>query len=469
MKIFFTVFCSILSIQLFAQSVGVGTANPDNSAALDISNTSKGLLIPRMTMVQRVAIQNPSEGLIVYQKDGDEGFWCYDGTGWDPLVKLPRNPSHNKVLTYCDGTLIWATGGVCPVFINGIDCEGAVNSGTLSSGSQANNVSSTISYTGGNGGSYETQVIPSTGVTGLTATLNAGTLANGNGILTYNITGAPNISGTASFLLKFGGQTCTLNRTVIFGSTGFQFPTCREGVDLVNYHNASIPYGLLTDQEGNVYRTVEIGTQTWMAENLKTSTYRNGVAINPIINVVENGGSYSGMDTAWRNNTTGAYTNYNSYSVNECPFGKLYNWYAVVNSNQICPEGWRVPTKSDWNKLVKYVDGNADTTCDVSECIQSLIAGGKLRTINDFWWNFLGTPENVGATNSVGFSSAGAGFYRTQDNAYAGALRFTALWGSSELSSSLGYAFVIVGNDTGAGGAGYAKNEWGFSVRCVRD
>ena len=101
-----------------------------------------------------------------------------------------------------------------PGVISVLDCAAATNNGTLKQGSAASGVSSSVPYTGGNGGVYSAQSITSTGVTGLTATLSAGTLANGSGSLNYTISGTPVGAGTASFALSLGGQSCTLIRDV---------------------------------------------------------------------------------------------------------------------------------------------------------------------------------------------------------------------------------------------------------------
>ncbi|PWN57539.1 hypothetical protein C1634_025635, partial [Chryseobacterium viscerum] len=103
--------------------------------------------------------------------------------------------------------------------VSSLDCSGAVNSGTLTEGSAVSGVSSVISYTGGNGGLYNAQSVSSTGVTGLTATLASGTLANGNGSVTYTISGTPSGSGTASFSISICGQSCILTREVISSIT----------------------------------------------------------------------------------------------------------------------------------------------------------------------------------------------------------------------------------------------------------
>ncbi|MFM7079857.1 MAG: hypothetical protein ACKOYC_08715, partial [Bacteroidota bacterium] len=127
-----------------------------------------------------------------------------------------------QILTYCNGVPTWTTGGQCPPTgtIAAFNCGSATNTGTLTQGVAASGASSSVPYTGGNGGTYNGQTIASTGVTGLTATLAAGNFANGAGNLTYNITGTPTGNGTASFALNIGGQSCFLGMTVNTSSAG---------------------------------------------------------------------------------------------------------------------------------------------------------------------------------------------------------------------------------------------------------
>jgi uncharacterized protein (TIGR02145 family) len=98
--------------------------------------------------------------------------------------------------------------------ITSLNCSSVSNTGTLTSGSSASGVSFFIPYSGGNGGIHDGQVVNSTGVTGLTATLNSNFFANGSGSLIYNITGTPTSSGTANFAINIAGKTCTISRTV---------------------------------------------------------------------------------------------------------------------------------------------------------------------------------------------------------------------------------------------------------------
>ena len=189
----------------FAQTgnVGVNTTTPD--AVLEVYSTTKGVLVPRLTTAQRdvmVSPLNPSskvqEGTIIYNLDQHCLQYNVAPTGTTP----------NWVGYGCDGLV------VTPGSINTLNCAGATTTGTLTSGTPASGVSSSVPYTGGNGGSYAAQTVTSTGVTGLTATLAAGNFASGNGSLTYTITGRPSAVGTASFAINIGGQPCTLTRTV---------------------------------------------------------------------------------------------------------------------------------------------------------------------------------------------------------------------------------------------------------------
>ena len=106
-------------------------------------------------------------------------------------------------------------------------------------------------------------MINSTGVNGLTAKLESGILANGNGKLIYLVSGTPNSFGLASFVISIGGKTCTLNLNVDDTS-----------------QNPKSGYGQnISDIDGNIYKTVYIGNQHWMAENLNTSKYNDGTLI----------------------------------------------------------------------------------------------------------------------------------------------------------------------------------------------
>ena len=172
--------------------IGMGTNTPNSSAKVEIASTTQGFLPPRMTTTQRDAIAFPALGLVIFNTTTN----ClnfYIGTSWNETC----------------GTVIIPLGNITT-----LNCVGATNSGILDAGIPASGVSSSIPYTGGNGGTHSGEIISSMGVTGLTATLPSGAFTNASGSLNYTITGTPNTNGTAVFALNIGGQTCTLSRSV---------------------------------------------------------------------------------------------------------------------------------------------------------------------------------------------------------------------------------------------------------------
>lgn len=138
----------------------------------------------------------------------------------------------------------------------------------------------------------------------------------------------------------------------------------------------------VTDYDGNVYHTVFIGSQVWLKENLKTTHYNNGV---PIPNVP--GGA------SWATLTTGARCYYNNdSSAYDSVYGALYNWYAVNDTNEICPSGWHVPTDAECTAIETFLGG-------------SFFAGGPMKEAGTAHWS----APNTGATNSSGFTGLPGG------------------------------------------------------------
>jgi len=196
----------------------------------------------------------------------------------------------------------------------------------------------------------------------------------------------------------------------------------------------------VTDLEGNVYKTIKIGTQRWMAENLKTTKYRNG---DPIPNVPEN--------LAWKSLTTGAYCwNNNNATSSKATYGALYNWFAVADSRNIAPTGWHVATDDDWTTLTTYLQGVN-------------VAGGKLKETGFIHWS----NPNIGASNSSGFTALPGG-YRGGSGAFYG-VGSGGIWWCSKVRDAnnawgryLRYGEAKITRDSGG------KN-YGFSIRCVKD
>ena len=438
-----------LNFGTFNAQVGVGVPaeNIHPSAELEVKSTAKGFLPPRMTKAERDAIVSPATGLLIYQTDSDatnpSGLYFFDGTTWkngsgaqpgtvagemkywDGTVWQKLAPgSDGQGLSFCDGVPTWTTNGVCPGKIATIDCSNATNNGTLTADISSSGVSSVITYTGGNGRAYQGQTVPSTGVTGLTATLQAGTLSSGNGSITYTISGTPSSSGTASFEVNVGGKVCTM--TIAVGNA----PTSGYGSNII-------------DVDGNTYKTVYIGTQKWMAENLKTSKYSDGTTIP---NITDN--------SLWTNNRTGAWSYYNNDAANNVKYGKLYNWYALnstSNGNKnICPEGWHVPTDVEWTILTNYLGGES-------------VAGGKMKEVGTTNWN----SPNTGALNTTLFTGIPGG-YRDYAGGYNDFGTLVLWWSKTESTSVNSWLIDISNTSSNLGRKSYGKSN-GFSVRCLKN
>jgi uncharacterized protein (TIGR02145 family) len=196
-----------------------------------------------------------------------------------------------------------------------------------------------------------------------------------------------------------------------------------------------------TDYDGNVYNTVTIGTQVWIKENLKVTHYGNG---EEIPNVTDQG--------VWDTLTTGAYCNYNNDISNMNTYGRLYNWHAVVDSRNIAPIGWHVPTYNDFILLFDYLGGTN-------------LAGNKLReTGNIHWTANNGGDHNKYATNSSGFTALPGGF-RIVSETFEYMNDFGMWWSSSESSP---YAYQLYLTISSLSFDSY-KKEMGCSVRLVRD
>ncbi len=131
------------------------------------------------------------------------------------LNGVPSGSQHGQTLTNCDGNIVWTYNGQCPAKIAGFNCADTLHTGALVINQTTGTATTTVTYSGGNGGIYTSQSIASTGVTGLTATLAAGTLNNGNGTLTFAISGTPTTTGIANFTITLSGKTCTFYRTIL--------------------------------------------------------------------------------------------------------------------------------------------------------------------------------------------------------------------------------------------------------------
>ncbi len=210
--------------------------------------------------------------------------------------------------------------------------------------------------------------------------------------------------------------------------------TTTDTAGIVIVFNKDLEYDSITDGEGNKYRTIQIGTQTWMAENLKATKLNDGTDIPFIADVSQ-----------WAKLTTPGYCWFNNDSV---AYGALYNWYAV-STGKLCPAGWHVPGDAEWTTLTDYL-GGAD------------VAGGKLKEAGTSHWL---TP-NTDATNESGFTALPSG-YRNYSGGFYGFGTYGFWWTTTEGSIGFYYRDVFYGYAT-VDRSTSSQNS-GASVRCIKD
>jgi len=199
----------------------------------------------------------------------------------------------------------------------------------------------------------------------------------------------------------------------------------------------------IDDVDGNSYKTVYIGTQQWMAENLKVSKYNDGSDIPNVTDAID-----------WGNLTTGAWTYYNNDAANNDKYGKLYNWYAVsptTNGNKnMCPTGWHVPTDAEWTVLTDYLGGEN-------------VAGSKMKEVGTSNWK----STNTDATNSSLFTGLPGGYRGVSGNSVEiGNIGYW--WSSTEYISSLSWSRYLNNKDGNVFKYDVGMHD-GFSIRCLKD
>jgi uncharacterized protein (TIGR02145 family) len=210
--------------------------------------------------------------------------------------------------------------------------------------------------------------------------------------------------------------------------------------------NPKLNYGSLKDIDGNIYKTIQIGPQTWMAENLKATKYNDG---SPI--------TFVGPTDMWFVTGKAEYCWFANSDIRfRNTYGALYNWYAV-NSLKLCPVGWHVPEDSEWQVLKDYLGGAA-------------YIGNKIKETGGIHW----FNPDINTTNESGFTALPGGYrnfegtFKSQsaNNIWKGT---EAYWWTSTMAYSQGAFYMAIF----AGSNSLLKSSWrfemGHSVRCVKN
>jgi uncharacterized protein (TIGR02145 family) len=218
------------------------------------------------------------------------------------------------------------------------------------------------------------------------------------------------------------------------------------------------PRGEVSDIDGNSYKTVKIGDQWWMAENLKTTRYNDGTEIPHVTDNIE-----------WENEwwlfipgKTDMYCDYDNNPSNSDIYGRLYNWFvgAATNPKNVCPTGWHVPSDLEWYTLVLYFDPSATLTdSDFSE------AGGNLKEPGTEHW----LSPNWGAVYKTGFNALPGGVRNFSDGSYE-LLNYRGCWWTATATESddLGWDLCMM-YETRYIYHNHHTKSYGFSIRCLKD
>ncbi len=207
-------------------------------------------------------------------------------------------------------------------------------------------------------------------------------------------------------------------------------------IQIDNLQGGELITGTVSDIDGNIYQTIQIGTQNWMSENLRVSRFNNGDEISLV------------PPMEWFQQYEPAY--YIDGSSNT--YGFYYNAYLVNDEREVCPEGWHIPTDEELIQLMNYNGG-------------SIIAGGKMKTTGYQHWNV----PNDGATNESGFSALPAGKLMFSQGVIMEMNHEAFFWSSDESwDPDFNWGITLFYSSGGISRGGMAKRD-GLSIRCIQD
>ncbi len=240
---------------------------------------------------------------------------------------------------------------------------------------------------------------------------------------------------------EFIGRSFLIDITWLIPSTNYfvrAFATNSEGT---SYGNEVVFRTYLADVERNLYKTVEIGTQVWMAENLKTTRLNDGTSIQETID--------------WEVTLTPGYCWYNNdIAANKGIYGALYTYNTAISGN-LCPSGWHVPDAAEWDTLVTFLGGKS-------------VAGGKLKESGSDHWNIGNT-----GTNDFGFTALPGGLrggeYPSNFGEF-GEINERGVWWSTTKDYKYNYKIVMyIDYNSNSLNSAALSGYWGFSVRCLQN
>jgi uncharacterized protein (TIGR02145 family) len=203
-------------------------------------------------------------------------------------------------------------------------------------------------------------------------------------------------------------------------------------------------FGTVTDIDGNIYSTVIIDDKVWMAENLRTTHYKNGDPIPTGFNF-----------SSWHDLAIGGYAEYEGQSAEE--YGNLYNWFTVEDDRGVCPENWHVPSDIEWQEMANYLIEMGNNGGDLKE-------SGTIENGDGHWYS-----PNTGATNETGFTGLPGGYRHQTDGSYNDLGYYGYYWSSTEYTSSAAYYRFLRYNSTNVEQGVNLYINSGMSIRCIQN
>jgi uncharacterized protein (TIGR02145 family) len=219
------------------------------------------------------------------------------------------------------------------------------------------------------------------------------------------------------------------------------YATNAKGESLGEEVNFTSP-ATVSDFDNNVYETVKIGTQQWMAKNLKTTHYLNGELIATTSPSTLNISGETSPKYQW---------SYGGDDLNAATYGKLYTYYAITDTRKVCPAGWHVPTDTDWTALESALGGFT-------------IAGSSLKETGNTHWI---SPYNLDATNITCFKALPGG-YRNDTGGFSFSGNYGFWWSSTQGDAYYAWARSLSVQSSQISRSSFMKN-YGASVRCIKD